>query len=402
MQQPYLWKRRGFMQLLGGSAAVAATGGSLRWMSAGTAGGSPRWAIIGCAAGARRGGELQVFRVGSGRWTHLQTLASERPSALALHPDRHVVYVANEIDQYQGLPQATVEAYRIGAQGHLTLLNRQTLSLSGTRPRHLAVSPDGRQLAVAITGGGAYNLLPIAEDGRLQPVAAILKETGAGPIAARQAAAHPRSLSFDVRGERLLTADLGTDRVSVLKPYAEGMDHELRVAQRVVAARGSGPSQLVLHPSGRFFYVLHELDGSLTGFAYDAASGRVSGQPSHLARLPQAGRGPARLAMHPAGRFLYVSYPRFGATDGVSGHGDQIAAWRIAASTGVLQPVQAGVRPQEPARIAALAPSRDRLFALDYHGGRVLAWDLDSATGRLDRPATVAHPTTPLSLVLVG
>ena len=394
--------RRRFMRIMAGSAAAATVSASgMGWLPSASA---PRFAYVGRAGKGANAGAIEAFAVHAGGWRHLQTLTSARPAALALHPSRRYLYAANDIETYRGLPTATVEAYRIGAGGELELLTRQPLALSAVHPRHLAVSPDGRWLAVAVTGGGAYNLLPIAPDGRLGPVAGIFKETGSGPLQPRQASAHPRTVVF--AGGRLLSADLGSDRINVLNleeaPLAASgarppacVPASLIVAQRLAATGGSGPSQLVLHPRGHLLFVLNELNASLSTYAYDADAGRLARRDRRV-RLPQAaGGGPARLAVQPAGRFLFASYS--------GGGGDRIAVWRITANA-VLQPVQAAVNGWGAARIAALAavttPGGGRLFALDFQNGRVLALPLDEVTGRLDRPAVVAAVPAPLSLAL--
>ena len=88
--------------------------------------------------------------------------SSAAPSSLALDASERFLYAVNEVDEYEGLPSGTVEAYAIdAADGTLTFVNRQSLSLSATAPRHAAVSPDGRSLVVAVHGGGAYNVLPL-------------------------------------------------------------------------------------------------------------------------------------------------------------------------------------------------------------------------------------------------
>src|ERR1035437_4093863 len=131
-------------------------------------------------------------------------MACDNPSCLTLQPSRKFLYAVNEIDEYQGLPTGTVEAYSIDARdGRLTLLNRQPLSLSATAPRHLAISPDGSKLIVAVHGGGSYNVLPLHTDGSLERVSGILKEVGSGPAQERQHASHPQMVLFDTTRHRI-------------------------------------------------------------------------------------------------------------------------------------------------------------------------------------------------------
>ena len=145
-----------------GGRRFAGSGGSrASWLAAET---SPvRFAYAGYATSEEHG--IQVFSVNGRRWTPTQTVASVSPAFLALDPTQRYLYAVNDKDTHEGLPTGTIEAYAIDAHdGGLTLINRQPLSLSGIRPRHLAVSPDGRSVVVAIDGGGAYNVLPIGEE----------------------------------------------------------------------------------------------------------------------------------------------------------------------------------------------------------------------------------------------
>ena len=87
---------------------------------------------------------IAVFDLRGGRWRQLGVVASAAPSSLALDAGERFLYAVNEVDEYEGLPSGTVEAYAIdAADGNLKLVNRQKLSLSATAPRHAAVSPDG-------------------------------------------------------------------------------------------------------------------------------------------------------------------------------------------------------------------------------------------------------------------
>lgn len=197
-------------------------------------------------------------------------MESANPSFLAVHPSQRFLYAINEIDVYEGRATGTAEAYAIDPRdGRLTLLNRQPLSLSGTIPAHAAVSPDGHHLAVALYGGGAYNVLPIGADGRLGTVSGIFKDTGSGPDTERQEAPHAHMVLFDPTGQRVLGTDLGTDRINVFALE----NGQLAPRDRAQLKPGSGPRHLALHPSGKLLYVINELDGTVACHGYDPPRG---------------------------------------------------------------------------------------------------------------------------------
>ncbi len=332
-----------------------------------------RFAFV-CVMGATPG--VQVYAIDGEMWRLRQIVASEAPISLALHPSGRSLYVLNEVSDYRGLPRGSVEAYGLDSEtGQLNLLGREGLSLSATMPRHLAVAPDGKSVVVAVHGGGAYNQLPILADGRLGHVSSILKETGCGPVAEHQEAAHPQTILFDTSGKRVISADLGCDKVSVLS-----MEDGLEVFARYDMPAGSGPQHLALHPAGHLLYVTHALDGSLAGFAYDARTGKIM----HQAWLAH-GEYDDALAMHPAGDFLYTA------------GGGLVTAWRIEPATGTLHRVESrGIS----GNIHGMTVRSDgrRLLALTSKG--ILEIGVDTGSGHLAEPALAVPMSGARSIAL--
>jgi 6-phosphogluconolactonase len=409
-------KRRAVMQWIGGASALGAmtpllpagaqtpAAGATATNTATSNAPVPRFAYVGTytsdAPGGTAGGPaskgIYVLAIKDGGWTQVQSVASANPSFLAVHPSQRFLYAINEIDTYQGLPTGTAEAYAIDAQdGRLTLLNRQPLSLSGVIPAHLAVSPDGRALAVALYGGGAYNVLLIGADGKLGKVSGIEKETGAGPDTERQESPHPHMVLFDASGQRLLATDLGSDRINVFT-IADG---KLTVLGRTSVSPGSGPRHLALHPSQRFVYLVNELDATVASFGYDSATGKVGEQRQRVSTLPEGYSGQkssAALVMHPSGQFLYASNRRLKSDHPMA---DSIAAFRIDASSGTLTPLQHWSEGLRFPRALAMAPGGNHLYALSQKGDTVLRLRIDPASGKLDQPVQVAQVPTPACLV---
>ena len=316
--------RRGFVRAAGITALTARAGLLQAKLHPGVESSVPsvqpnRFAFVG-VMGDTPG--VHVYAIEGEMWLLRQIVASEAPISLALHPSGGLLYVLNEVSSYRGLPCGSVETYGVHSEtGDLNLLGREGLSLSAMMPRHLAVAPDGRSVVVAVHGGGAYNRLPILADGCLGRVSSILKETGCGPVAEHQETAHPQTVLFDTSGKRVIAADLGCDKVSVLS-----MEDGLEAFARHDMPAGSGPRHLALHPAGHLLYVAHALDGSLAGFAYDAGAGKIGDQ------VWQArGEYGDALTIHPTEDFLYT------AGAGV------VTAWGIEPATGVLRRVHSQI-----------------------------------------------------------
>lgn len=396
--------RRSFIQFAGGLSAASAAGPWLSAIGAATGGDAARYAYVGTytrdAPGGTAGGPasagIHVFAMRAEGWRLVQVVESDNPSYLAVHPSRRFLYAINEIDQWQGLPRGTVEAYAIDiADGRLRLLNRQALSLSSTAPAHLAVSPDGHHLITAQYLGGTYNVLPIEPDGSLGPVSGIVKETGAGPRPEQQSA-HPHMVLFDSGGQRVLATDLGSDRINVFT-MKQG---RLSLSARTMLPPGSGPRHLALHPDGGLLYVVNELNATVACFGYDPRTGRVLAHRHTVPATPPGFTGTANAAallMHPSGRFLYVSTRR---VDNDHPQADSIAVFGIGVD-GALTRLQVWTEGLRFPRAMALAPDAGGLYALNQKGDSILRLSIDPADGRLGNPDEVAQVATPVCLVFV-
>jgi 6-phosphogluconolactonase (cycloisomerase 2 family) len=256
-------------------------------------------------------GSISVLSANCSTWSLRQRVPSAAPAFLLHAPAQQMLYVANDVSVYEGTPRGTVEAFRIDpADGTLTLAGRTPLSLAATHPRHLALSPDGKWLAVAAYGGGIYNLLPVANDGSLGAPRGIFKDVGCGPHAL-QKSSHPHTLLFDDSGKHLLATDFGLDRVSVFRVDNGRLT---RTTQRFTGP-GRGPGACVLKPTG-WLYVSHDLAGAIGCYRYDPATGVVSEQLHEVA-------ADRCLALHPSERVLY-------AVDGLS---SPVTVWQVDART---------------------------------------------------------------------
>jgi 6-phosphogluconolactonase len=300
---PGLWTRREFVR--GAAGVVALTGSKPAH--------AQHFAYVACG----RENALQVFSVRGDRWTQTQRVASRSPACVVLSKTRQTLYVANDVEEHEGLARGTVEVFHVDAlDGRVTRSGIVPLSFSATRPRHMVLSPDGRALAVAAYGGGVYNVLPVAEDGSLGSPNRIFKEVGGGAHPQLQSSAHPHTLIFDRVG-RLVSSDFGNDRLNC---FFVDQDKLVRKMQRSTG-EGSGPGACVLHSSAATLYAWHELEPALMCYRY--ASGTVS---DVIQRISFPAPGVGALGLHPSGRTLYLAE---------CGQ-QQVHAWDVDLATGKL------------------------------------------------------------------
>lgn len=332
---------------------------------------------------------LSVFRFDpkTGALIPVQQVASVNPSFLALDPSKRFLYVINEIDDYEGQASGSIEAYRINPNaGTLTFLNRQ--ALTSPLPAHLAVDPTGRYVVVAIYKGGEFVVLPIMTDGRLGPVSGVLKDTGTGPNKKRQDAPHPHSVVFDPNGRFLAAADLGIDKVQILRLIHGGLE---RVSQASVAP-GAGPRHLAFSHDGKRLYVIDEIGATITAFAYDPVVGKIGPILQTISTEPPGYWGPhstAEIALHPSGRFLY----------GSNRGAQSIVGYRIDPQTGKLSVIGFANQGVNYPRNFVIDPGGKWLYVANQKANTIVQFQIDPGTGALKPTGRTIVSITPVAMV---
>ncbi len=303
-------------------------------------------------------------------------LAAEtaNPSFLAIHPNRRFLYAVGEAGTFEGRPEGGVVAFAIDAQtGMLTRLNAQ--SSGGRGPCHLVVDGAGRNVLVANYGGGSVAVLRIGPDGRLRPASALMQHEGRSVHPRRQTAPYAHSVNLDAANRFAFVADLGLDQVLVYRFRSEAGTLERHNPPFARVAPGAGPRHFAFHPSGRFAYVINELDCTITAFAYDAEQGRLHTLHS-VPTLPDDFDGEnttAEIVVHPSGRFVYGSN---------RGH-DSIAGFRVDEETGRLAPIGHTPTGGQTPRNFALDPPGRFLLAQNQASDSVVVFRIDPETGDL-------------------
>jgi 6-phosphogluconolactonase len=319
------------------------------------------------------------------------SLAAEtpNPSFLALHPTRDVLYAVNEIDKFEGTPGGSVTGFTIDQKtGALAKLNAQ--SSRGAGPAHLIVDPGGRNVLVANYGGGSAAVLPIAPDGTLGSASSVVQHTGASVNPDRQKGPHAHSINLDRDGRRAFVADLGTDKVMIYRYDAAKGTLTANEPPFAAVQAGAGPRHFAFHPSGRFAYVINELQLTITAFSYDQATGGLTAQQT-ITTLPpgqasSAGYSTAEVQVHPSGRFLYGSN---------RGH-DSITVYAIDQTTGRLTYVQNESTKGSTPRGFGIDRTGAYLLAANQRSSTVVVFRIDTTTGRLTATGTAIDVGSPV------
>ncbi|HVT74785.1 MAG TPA: lactonase family protein [Lacunisphaera sp.] len=296
------------------------------------------------------------------------------PEFLAADPGGHTLYALTRVKGPDGRPVAAVASFRVEADGRLAPLNTQPTGRGSLT--HLAVDATGRMLVAASYGGGYVVSFPLEPDGRLGAAATILDQAGAlGPVKDRQNAPHPHSVTLSPDNRLAWVADLGLDRVFAYRLDPTRGTIAPADPAAVVLAAGTGPRHTKFSPDGRFYYVLGELDATITACRYDAGRG-VAEPFQRISLLPEGDTGRrsgSEIRIHPNGRFVYAAN-RF--------H-NVIAVFARDPETGALTRIEVVPSGGEIPRNFSLSPDGAWLVCAHQDSGNLTVFKVDAATGRL-------------------
>jgi len=187
------------------------------------------------------------FNRTSGELTEKTLVAKiENPSFVQVSADQQYLYAVQETDSYDAEGGA-VSAFAIG-DNSLQLLN--TKGSGGAHPCHIALSEDGKSVAVSNYTGGNLALFTTAENGELneekQLINHRLLDTSRTP--------HVHMAKFVE--DAVFTADLGLDAIKKYnkKDKAYVLDEEGSLALE----KGAGPRHFVFSANQQFLYVIND------------------------------------------------------------------------------------------------------------------------------------------------
>src|SRR6266702_2678014 len=279
------------------------------------------------------------YDAGTGKFKALGVAAETAdPSFLAVHPSGKYLYAVNEIGEFNGEKSGAVSAFLIDRRtGKLKLLNQ--VASRGAGPCHISLDKTGNYILVANYDSGTVAVFPVQKDGQLG------KYTGFAPNAGVK-----------------------------LKP-------------------GAGPRHAAFHPGGRFFYVTSELNSTVTVYSYDAKGGTLH-ELQVVSTLPKDFSGEndtAEIAVHPSGKFLYVS----------NRGRDSIAVFAIDPVKGKLTPVADIATQGKTPRNFAIDPTGKYLLAANQRSNDIVVFKIDPATGALTLTGQVIEVPSPVDIAFL-
>ncbi|HYT75243.1 MAG TPA: beta-propeller fold lactonase family protein, partial [Vicinamibacterales bacterium] len=206
---------------------------------------------------------------------------------------------------------------------------------------------------------------------------------------------HAHEILVDPSDQFAYVADLGLDKVMIYR--FDAAKHTLTTATPDSASLkpGAGPRHMAISASGRFVYVINELDCTITVFRRDATTGALTGIES-LSTLPpgvtqQRGYSTAELELSPTGAFLYGSN---------RGH-NSITIFSVDKSSGRLTYVANTPTRGKTPRGFGIEPGGGYLLAGNQESDSVVVFKIDRATGKLTATGTTVAVGSPVDVKFV-
>ncbi|MFZ1141743.1 MAG: lactonase family protein, partial [Candidatus Sulfotelmatobacter sp.] len=272
------------------------------------------------------------------------------------------------------------------ATGKLTFLNE--VPSRGADPCYITVDKTGKYVLVANYTGGILAVFPVLKDGKLGEASAFLQHIGHGTNPERQEKAHAHSIDLSPDNRFAMADDLGLDELFVYKFDSANGSLTPNNPPFAKLDPGAGPRHFVLSPTGKFAYVIAEMQSTVTAFSNDEKRGTLH-RLQTISTLPKdfAGQNDdAEIQMYPSGTFLYAS----------NRGSDTITEFAIDPSKGTLTPVEYTPTQGKIPRSFEVDPTGKFLFAANQKSDNIVVFRIDAKTGHLTPTGQVFDVGSPV------
>ncbi len=243
------------------------------------------------------------------------------------------------------------------------------------------VKRNGVPVVETVTDDGTVALFPVKPDGSLEAACDVsvytrrpASEPGPGP------AAH--QVVFDRTGRWAIASDNGYDHLYVYPFNASSRKLEGKVYP---TAPGKAPRHFAVHPRAPYFFYTNERESSVSSYFFDSNTG----EPRFVQTIPTVPEGysgprvaPSNIQMHPNGRFIYAA----------NRGDDSVVIFSIDESSGRLTAVSTVKTGGRGPREMGFEPSGKYFYICNQQSGDVTTFVVDAASGKLTQGPKVDLP----------
>lgn len=364
------------------------------------------YAYVGCRTSIKRnarGKGINVYKINcsTGKWTHIQLVKDLiNPSFLTFDRENNYLYsVHGDCKE--------VSAFRTDhGSGKLNFLQSQQTGKDfihsgldptrGYNPVHVAVDPGNRYIIVANHATGNITVHPRNKDGTVGPYLTIIHVAGmpVGPDE-EPSFSRPHQICFDATGKFIIvpaqgrTQGNGMDKVLVYR--FNDITGALIEICSIAARQRSWPRHGAFHKNNRFYYVINEIDNTVTSYYFDAKTGSLNAFQI-LSSLPETYTGDGQaseIIVHPSGKFLYASNRIH----------DSIAIFSIDQVTGMLSHNGWESSLGRTPRFTTIDPSGRYFYSANEDSDEIIQFSINQENGTLTPTGQKIQTESPVCII---
>ena len=317
---------------------------------------------------------------------------STSPSFLAVDPQNKFLYAVNEVSKFNGKSGGSVSAFSIDpSNGDLTLLNQQ--ASKGESPCYVSVDNESKWILLSNYSGGTVSVLPILDGGKLGPASDTIKHSGSSVNQSRQEGPHPHSIFLDAANKFAFVPDLGLDKVMIYQFDRTNGKLKPNEVPFVATAPGAGPRHFAFHPNGKLGFLIHEINSTITSYAYAESNGALTPIQT-VSALPEGYSGTSYCAdihVSPSGKFVYGSN---------RGH-DSIVIYAVDENTGKMTYIEHESTKGKTPRNFAIDPTGSFLFVANQDSKSIVSFRIDPKSGKLQYTGQTTEVPSPVCIKFV-
>lgn len=291
-----------------------------------------------------------------------QKLVAElsNPSFLAYSSNRKYVYALSEVNNFDKNKSGIVTAYSVEKNSALHFINK--VSTNGAHPCHIEI--DHEKVAISNYTGGSVSLHHIDQDGGIKPAFQIINHN----TSTEQSHAH----SAQFYKNDLFIADLGRNFLAEYQLKESKSSNYFFKTSHSIKNNG-GPRHFEISKSGKFIYIINELNSSITVLKKENRNYQKIGNISTLKDDFTGESFCADIHLSNDEQFLY----------GSNRGENSIVVFKIDSKNGLLKKIQSvDVRGNWP-RNFALSPDGQFLLVANQKSENISVFSRDNKSGKL-------------------
>ena len=284
---------------------------------------------------------------------------SENPSYLTFSKDKQFLLAVNENED------GKVESF---STFNDTLLLVSKSQSGGSSPCYISVNESGFILT-ANYGSGTVGLLKMDDKGQLSKLLFIEDHRYKKDLTA-----HAHSVQFVSNSNMIISADLGTNELWFSELDTTEQKLKPSNQQTLKLSGNPGPRHFVLHPNGKWIYVVNELGNSVTLVKHILKNNFIQGDS--FSTLPAGYKGKnycADIHLSADNQFLYASNRGF----------NSIAIYKVNQKNGSITLIGNEPTHGDFPRNFALSPDNNYLLVANQKSNNIVAFKRNKDTGML-------------------